>query len=456
MKAAEMHSIEAEHAVLGALLLDNAALDRLGGLRSEDFYTHDHREVFRVSVALIAHNRPADPVTVWEALGSGKGTIALDYLSTLAMNTPSSANAAHYARIVRDHAIRRDLLTALSDTAEGLRHGGDVRAIVDEAQAAFLRVTETREGQEPRAISDLMLGVVEQLDRRHSNPNDMTLRGVTTGLGALDQRMSGMKPGEIIVVAGRPGMGKTALGLNIAANVAMGGDADGAVLFVSLEMGAEELAERCLALAGGVPYAGILSGEMNDEAWNGVTEGVKRLAERKLFIDDTGGLDLGRLAAKARSIKRRHGLALLVVDYLGLMRSTGGGQRENRTQEIGAISRGLKALAKGLQTPVIVLAQLNRQNEARPDKRPQLSDLRDSGDIEQDADAVLLCHRPVYYDETFKPADLMEVNIAKMRRGKAGVVPLSFDGDTQWVTNFTGTWPLEAPSPRRQQSRGFD
>ncbi|MDR9384318.1 DnaB-like helicase C-terminal domain-containing protein [Ralstonia sp. 11b] len=268
---------------------------------------------------------------------------------------------------------------------------------------------------------------------------------------------AGLRPGEMIVVAGRPGMGKTSLGLNIAANVAMGGEVGGAVLFVSLEMGAMELTERCLSLAGGAPYAGILTGEMGDKEWNAVTKAVERLAHRNLFVDDTGGLDLARLAAKARSIKRRYGLALLVVDYLGLMRSTGGTQRENRTQEIGAISRGLKALAKELQTPVIVLAQLNRQNEARPDKRPQLSDLRDSGDIEQDADAVLLCHRPSYYDPAFDPGDLMEVNVAKMRRGKTGTVPLSFDGDTQRVTNFTGTWPLAALSQQRNpRNRGFE
>lgn len=455
MKPAEMHSIEAEQAVLGALLLDNAVMDRIGGLRSEDFYAHDHREVFRAIVVLMASNRPADTVTVWESMGGPKSPVSLDYLSTLATSTPSAANAAHYARIVRDHGIRRDLLAALSETEEGLREGGDVRSIVDAAQAAFLRVTESREGHEPREITDLLREVVDELDRRQTNPNDARLRGLTTGLANLDQRMSGLRPGEMIVIAGRPGMGKTALGLNVAANVAMDGEVDGAVLFLSLEMGAAELTERCLSLAGGAPYAGILHGEMSNEEWNGITEGAKRLAGRKLFIDDTGGLDLGRLATKARSIKRRHGLALVVIDYLGLMRSAA--QRENRTQEIGAISRGLKALAKELQTPVIVLAQLNRQNESRPDKRPQLSDLRDSGDIEQDADAVLLCHRPSYYDSAFDPADLMEVNVAKMRRGKTGIVPLSFHGDTQSVTNFTGTWPLTGTSQQfAPRKRGFD
>lgn len=457
MKPAEMHSIEAEQAVLGALLLDNSAMDRLGGLRGEDFYAHDHREIFRAIAALMASNRPADTVTVWESMGGPSSPVALDYLNALVATTPTAANASHYARIVRDHGIRRDLLAALSETAEGLRKGGDVRSIVDTAQAAFLRVTESREGQEPRAIGDLMLRVVEDLDRRYNNPNDASLRGVPTGLTALDQRMTGLRPGEMIIVAGRPGMGKTALGLNIAANVAMDREVSGAVLYLSMEMGAAELAERCLALAGKVPYAEILTGAMLDQSWPGVTAGVQRLAERKLFIDDTGGLDLGRLSAKARSIKRRHGLALLAIDYLGLMRSASSGQRENRTQEIGAISRGLKALAKELQAPVIVLAQLNRQNEGRQDKRPQLSDLRDSGDIEQDADAVLLCHRPSYYDAAFDPADLMEVNIAKMRRGKTGIIPLSFDGDTQIVTNFTGTWPLAAASQQRPpRGRGFD
>lgn len=457
MMPAEMHSIEAEHAVLGAVLLDNATLDRVGGLRSEDFYVQDHRDLFRAIVALISSNRPADAVTVWEASGGTKSPIALSYLSDLTANTPSAANAGHYARIVRDHSVRRDLLAALSETTEGLRQGGDVQAIVDAAQSAFLRVTESREGQEPRAISELMHEVVQDLDRRSANPNDMALRGLATGLAALDQRMSGLRPGEMIVIAGRPGMGKTSLGLNIAANVAMGGGADGAVLFVSLEMGAAELTERCISLAGGAPYAGILNGDLSDKGWNAITKGVERLAHQNLFVDDTGGLDLARLAAKARSIKRRHGLALLVVDYLGLMRSAGGAQRENRTQEIGAISRGMKALAKELKAPVIVLAQLNRQNEVRPDKRPQLSDLRDSGDIEQDADAVLLCHRPSYYDSAFDPPDLMEVNVAKMRRGKTGTIPLSFDGDTQRVGNFTGAWPLAASSQQRtQRGRGFD
>lgn len=457
IRGAITHSIEAEHAVLGALLLDNAALDRLDGLRSEDFYAQDHRDLFRAIVALIAAKRAADTVTVWEALGGAKAPIALSYLNALAQNTPSAANAGHYARIVREHAVRRDLLTALSETNEALQQGEDVRAIVDAAQAAFLKVTESRESQEPRAISDLMLGVVEDLDRRYNNPNDASLRGISTGLAALDRRMAGLRAGEMIVVAGRPGMGKTALGLNIAANVAMDREVDDAVLYCSMEMGAAELTERCLALAGEVPYEEVLTGAVQDKSWPRVTAGVERLADRKLFIDDTGGLDLGRLAAKARSIKRRHGLALLVVDYLGLMRSAGGTQRENRTQEIGAISRGLKALAKELQTPVIVLAQLNRQNEARPDRRPQLSDLRDSGDIEQDADAVLLCHRPSYYDSASDPADLMEVHIAKMRRGKTGVVPLSFHGDTQRVTSYTGVWPLATSSQQRSsKGRGFD
>lgn len=450
------YSLEAEHAVLGALLLDNAALDRLGGLRSEDFYAQDHRDLFRATVALIAANRPADVLTVWEAMGAARSPVDLSYLNAIAANTPSAANAGHYARIVRDHAVRRDLLTALSETNEALQQGGEVRAIVDTAQAAFLKVTESRESQEPYVIGDLMLHVVEDLDRRYNNPSDSSLRGVSTGLVALDRRMTGLRPGEMIVVAGRPGMGKTALGLNIAANVAMNREVDDAVLYCSMEMGAAELTERCLASAGEVPYEEVLTGAVQDRSWPRVTAGVERLADRKLFIDDTGGLDLGRLAAKARSIKRRHGLALLVIDYIGLMRGAAA-QRENRTQEIGAISRGLKALAKELQTPVIVLAQLNRQNEGRPDKRPQLSDLRDSGDIEQDADAVLLCHRPAYYDAAFDPADLMEVNIAKMRRGKTGIVPLSFDGDTQRVGNFTGTWPLAASSQQRSsRSRGFD
>jgi replicative DNA helicase len=446
--AAPTHSAEAEQSVLGALLLDNSAIDRLGRLRPEDFYLADHRTIFTALARLIMAGKPVDVITAFEALSaSGKADAVggLPYLNSLAQNTPSAANVHRYAEIVRSHADRRALLAALDTASAALTGGGDLAETIEKAQASMMALTERRQVREPRPISEILTATVDQIDERYQAKD--APRGVRTGLRDLDKRLNGMRPGELHILAGRPGMGKTALALQISCNVTQDEQSGGTVLFLSQEMEAPELGERALALAGGVSFERIQTGRMADDDWPRMTEGLGRLYKAPLLIDDSPALTLRDVRSKALGIKRKHGLSLVVIDYLQLMRGAG----ETRAQEVGAISRGLKALAKELKVPFLVLSQLSRKCEDRPDKRPWLSDLRESGDIEADADCVIFVFRPVEYDERFEPAELMEAIVAKKRNGKRGTVPLAYEGDFMRVSDYRGEWPLHKVSERMQR-----
>lgn len=446
--ASPTHSASAEQSVLGALLCDNSAIDRIGRLRADDFYAADHRTIFIALERLILAGKPADVITAFDALaaaGKAEAVGGLSYLNAIAQNTPSAANVHRYAEIVRSHADRRALLGALDTASAALASGGDLADTIEKAQAAMMALTESRQTREPKMISEIIVRNVEQIDERYHDRGGP--RGVLTGFEILDRKLNGMRPGELYILAGRPGMGKTALALQIAYNVTHNEQTVGAGLFFSQEMEAPELGERALALAGGVPFEGILSGKLADDDWRRMTYGIQQLHDVPLLIDDTPSLTLRDVRAKALSVKRKHGLSLVVVDYLQLMRGTG----ENRTQEIGSISRGLKSLAKELKVPFLVLSQLSRRCEERPDKRPWLADLRESGDIEQDADCVMFVYRPVEYDEHFEPANLMEVIVAKKRNGKKGTVPLAYEGDFMRVSNYQGEWPIHQVSKRMQQ-----
>lgn len=441
------HSAEAEQAVLGGLLLDNSAWDRIAAdLQEADFYRYDHRLVFREIVKLIESARAADVITVFESLSAmqkAEEAGGLSYLNALAQNTPSAANIRHYVEIVRRDADKRGLIAAAMSAIDAAHGAADLGETIEQAQAAMIALTERRQTREPKHISEILSGTVDLIDEKYRGNDGPS--GVRTGLPALDAKINGMRPGEVYSLAGRPGMGKTAMALQVAHNAEIDENAPGAVLFLSQEMETPELAERALALSGRIAYENIVSGKLADTDWPRMTHGIQILHGGRLFIDDSPALTLRDVRTKAMSLKRRAvGLALVVIDYLQLMRGAG----ENRTQEIGAISRGLKRLAKELKCPFLVLSQLSRKCEERQDKRPMLSDLRDSGDIEQDADCVMLLYRPVEYDPSFKPADLMEVNIAKKRNGKRGVVPLSYQGEYIMVAAYEGEWPIHQVSKR--------
>jgi replicative DNA helicase len=442
------HSIESEQSVLGAILLDNSAFDRIPNLREEDLYVHDHRLIFRALASLIHRSKPADVITVFDLLnstGKAEQVGGLPYLNALSQSTPSAANVNRYAEIVRGHADKRAFITALGEASDALNHGGNLAEAIEQAQSAMMSLTERRQIREPKLIGEMLTVNVEQIEARYQGNTGP--RGIRTGFEVLDLKLNGMRPGEVHILAGRPGMGKTALALQISYNVSQDRETAGAVLFLSQEMEAPELGERALALSGGVPYQNIMSGKMVDEDWPRLTFGVQQLTNAPLLIDDSPALSLRDVRSKALSVKRKHGLSLVVIDYLQLMKGAG----ENRTQEIGAISRGLKGLAKELKTPFLVLSQLSRKCEERPDKRPWLADLRDSGDIEQDADCVMFVFRPTEYDASFKPANLMEIIIAKKRNGRKGTVPLSYEGEFMRVSNYLDEWPLKGshPSPPR-------
>lgn len=450
--AAPSHSNEAEQSVLGALLIDNAAYDRIGELKEDDFYSHDHRLIFRALSRLILRSKPADVITVFDLLssaGKAEQVGGLAYLNALSQSTPSAANVQRYAEIVRGHADRRAFLKALGEASDALHQSGNLADAIEQAQAAMMALTERRQVREPMRIGEVLAKNVEQIDDRYQGNTGP--RGIRTGFELLDHRLNGMRPGEVYILAGRPGMGKTALALQISYNVSQDEQANGAVLFLSQEMEAPELGERALALSGGVPYQNILSGKMTDDDWPKLTFGMQHLTDAPLLIDDTPALSLRDVRAKALSVKRKHGLSLVVIDYLQLMKGSG----ENRTQEIGSISRGLKALAKELKTPFLVLSQLSRKCEERPDKRPWLADLRESGDIEQDADCVMFVYRPMEYDASFEPSELMEVIIAKKRNGKKGTVPLAYEGSFMRVSNYHGEWPLHRVSKTMQRKPSF-
>ncbi len=425
------HSIEAESSVLGGLLLDNGAWDRVADLLGEsDFYRYEHRLVFEAISGLVNGNRPADVITVFEqlrSLGKAEEVGGLSYLNSLAQYVPSAGNIRRYAEIVRERSILRKLVSASDEIATNAFNpqGRPVASIVDEAEQKIFNIGEqgSRMKRGFQGMDTLVVDLLDRVQEMADNPNDVT--GVPTGFYDLDRMTAGFQAGDLIVLAARPSMGKTALAINIAENVALQEGLPVAVF--SMEMGAAQLAVRIVGSIGRIDQGHLRTGKLTDEEWPRLTEAIEKLRTISLHIDESAGLTSSELRANARRLARQCGqLGLIVVDYLQLMSGSASGD-ENRATELGEISRGLKMLAKELKCPVIALSQLNRSVETRPDKRPMMSDLRESGAIEQDADIIMFIYRDEYYTkDACKEPGIAEVIIAKQRNGPTGVVKLAF------------------------------
>lgn len=441
------HSVEAEAAVLGGLLLDNSAFDRVGDfLRADDFYRADHRQIFEAISRLVQSARPADVVTVFEALqslGQAEDAGGLSYINSLAIETPSASNIRRYAEIVRDRAILRKLISVSDSIATTALNpaGKETRQILDEAETQIFRIGEegARGRQQAADFDELLNNVVLRIDELANNPNPSDVTGVPSGFIDLDQKTAGMHGGDLIIVAGRPSMGKTSFALNVAEHVAI--DQGLPIAVFSMEMGAEQLVLRMLCSVGRIDAQRLRTGRLHEDDWDRLTHATKRLKGVQAYIDETPALNPLELRSRARRMSRiAGGLQLIVVDYIQLMSASSSG--ENRTTEISEITRSLKSLAKELNCPVIALSQLNRTVEQRTDKRPVMSDLRESGAIEQDADLILF----IYRDEVYRPdtpdKGVAEIIIGKQRNGPIGTVRLTFQGQ---FTKFENHAP-PAPS----------
>jgi replicative DNA helicase len=429
------HSIEAEQSVLGGLLLDNGAADRVADiLGADDFYSDAHRLLYKTIVGLIADNKPADVVTLAEALQS---LTKLDYvggmayLGALVENVPTAANIRRYAEIVRERAILRRLAAAGGEIADSAYHplGRSVREILDHAETKVFEIAEhgARGQQGFQEIRPLLTQVVERIEFLYNRDNPSDVTGVATGFTDLDRMTSGLQEGDLVVIAGRPSMGKTALALNIGEHIALASKMPVAIF--SMEMGASQLAMRLMGSVGRLDQQKIRTGRLSNDDWERLSGALGRLNDAPIHIDDTGALNPLELRARARRLSRQYGgkLGAIIVDYLQLMQAVGEG--ENRATEISEISRSLKALAKELKVPVMALSQLNRSLESRTDKRPVMSDLRESGAIEQDADVILFIYRDEVYNPDTQFKGRAEIIIGKQRNGPTGIVPLAWLGE---------------------------
>jgi replicative DNA helicase len=435
------HSIEAEQSVLGGLLLDNTAWDRIADhITGPDFYRADHRLIYQHVGELIQNGKPADALTVAESLErSGKlaevGGHA--YLGALAANTPSAANIRRYAEIVRERAIMRSLAVIGIEIADSAYNpmGRDARVLVDEAEAKVFKIAEA--GAKSRQgfvkIDPLLTETVERIDTLYSREDKDEVIGLATGFIDLDKITSGLQGGDLIIIAARPSMGKTSLAMNIVEHVALMLKKAAAVF--SLEMSGPQLAMRMIGSVGRVDQHELRTGTFKEDDWSRLVDAVGKLNEAQIYIDDTAGLNALEVRSRARRLHRQcGGLSLIVVDYLQLMTSSG--REENRATEVAEISRSLKGLAKELGVPVLALSQLNRGVESRQDKRPMMSDLRESGALEQDADLIVFIYRDEVYNPESASRGIAEIIIAKQRNGPTGTRKLTFLGAHTRFENF--------------------
>jgi len=425
------HSVEAEQSVLGGLLLENLAWDRAADLLGEsDFYRYEHRLIYAAIASLVQASRPADVITVFEklqSLGREQDAGGLAYLNALAQSVPSAANLRRYAEIVRERAILRKLIAASDEIATTAFNpqGRAVTQVLDEAEGKILRIGEegSRQRSGFQSIDGLVAQLIDRVNELHEHgAEDVT--GVRTGYYQLDRLTAGLQRGDLLILAARPSMGKTALALNIAEHVAVKEELP--VLVFSMEMGASQLALRMVGSIGRINQQHLRTGRLDADEWGRLAEAADRLGKSPIYIDETPALTVAELRARARRMARQcGGLGLVCIDYLQLM-SGSGGSEENRATELGEISRGLKALAKELQCPVMALSQLNRGVESRNDKRPMMSDLRESGAIEQDADVIMFIYRDEYYNKESKEPGIAEIIVAKQRNGPVDTVRLTF------------------------------
>lgn len=432
------HSIEAEQAVLGGLMVDNDAWDQVADrVVDADLYRRDHRLVFRAIGALAEAGQPMDVVTLSEWLKT-QGLLdeagGLAYLGALARDTPSSANIRAYADIVREKSVLRNLIRAGTEVASsGYRPEGRNSAdLLDEAERLIFEIGEKLQHHRQGfvGVKDLLPAVVDRIDKLYLQGGDVT--GLATGFTDFDRMTAGLQVGDLVIIAGRPSMGKTTFALNLAEVAAMRGDQP--VALFSMEMPGESLAMRMLSSLGRVELQKIRTGRLEDSDWPRLTSTMNLLSQSQLFIDDTPALSPMEMRARARRLKREHGLSLIVVDYLQLMHVPG--NKENRATQIAEISRALKSMAKELGVPVVALSQLNRSLEQRPNKRPAMSDLRESGAIEQDADVIVFIYRDEVYDPDSPDKGTAEIIIGKQRNGPIGTVRLTFLGKYTRFENY--------------------
>jgi len=437
------HSIEAEQSILGGLLIDNKAIDRIAGqVSASDFYRNDHKIIFSHISKLIDNNQPADIVTVAESLEQNSeltkvGGVA--YLGMIAENTPTASNISGYAKIVRERSIMRNLVDVGSDIVESAfsPQGKDAQQLLDESESKIFQIADagTSEKLGFVDIKELLPKAAQRIDDLYQldDPNGVT--GVPSGYSDLDQKTAGLQPGDLIIIAGRPSMGKTSLALNIAEHVGM--EVGLPVAIFSMEMGAAQLTMRLLGSVGKLDQHKMRIGQLEDEDWPKLTNALGVLNEAPIFIDEGSALNSYEVRARARRLHRQQGkLGLIVIDYIQLMSSANDQSGENRATEVSEISRSLKALAKELNVPVVALSQLNRSVESRPDKRPMMSDLRESGAIEQDADVIMFIYRDEVYNPETAEKGVAEILLSKQRNGPTGVVKLTFLGQYTRFENY--------------------
>lgn len=425
------NSIEAEQSVLGGLMLDNEAWDGIADMVTDsDFYRRDHRLIFRTVSTMMEQGLSCDAITIAERL-DGNGLLdeagGVSYLGELVSAIPSVANIKAYAEIVRERAVSRNLIKIANEIADSafLPEGQTVEALLDNAEKKVFELAEHgtrhRAGFEP--LKKLLVKAVERIETVYAS--DDVITGVSTGMDRFDEETSGLQNSDLIIIAGRPSMGKTSFAMNIAENSAVKSQCPVAVF--SLEMPGDQLAMRLISSFGRINLKDLRTGNLNDDDWPRITSALGILSEAPIYVDYTPGLTPTELRAKARRLKRENGLGMIIIDYLQLMESGAGGQGDNRANELSTISRSLKSLAMELQVPVIALSQLNRALEQRPNKRPVMSDLRESGAIEQDADLIVFIYRDeVYYKEESQDKGIAEIIIAKQRNGPIGSVRMAF------------------------------
>jgi replicative DNA helicase len=433
------HSIQAEQSVLGGLMLDNAAWDQVADrVVKTDFYRREHQLIFQAIGSLADRSQPFDVVTLAEELerrGELNAAGGLAYVGALASDTPSAANIRAYAEIVREHSVKRQLIRVGTEIADSAFHpeGRNAAELLDVAEQKVFDIAQQKAKDSGGFVSikPLLTRAVDRIELLYARSEPIT--GLSTGFADLDDMTSGLQPADLIVIAGRPSMGKTSFAMNIAENVAIKSRKPVAVY--SMEMPGESLTMRMMSSLGRIDQHRVRTGRLDDEEWPRLTSAVSLLSEASIFIDDSAALTPTEVRARARRLMREQGeLGLIVIDYLQLMQAPG--ENETRATEISIISRSLKALAKELHVPVIALSQLNRNLEQRPNKRPVMSDLRESGSIEQDADIVIFIYRDEVYHEDSPDKGIAEIIIGKQRNGPIGTVRLTFLGQYTKFENF--------------------
>ncbi|MHC1715547.1 MAG: replicative DNA helicase [Acidaminococcaceae bacterium] len=420
-------NIEAEQAVLGAMMIDKEAISKATEiLRENDFYRQDHRAVYQVIVDLFSKNQAVDMVTVTEALkreGKLEDVGGIQFITYLANAVPTAANITYHAKIVEEKSLLRQLISVSTQIAgSGYEGSEDVNTLLDNAERMILAVSERKISRDFAPIKEVVMSAVDRIDELYNKKGGIT--GIATGFIDFDRLTSGLQASDLILIAARPSMGKTALVLNMAQNIAI--REKKSVAFFSLEMSKEQLVQRMLCAEASIDSSRLRIGELEDNDWEKLIWAADSLSRAEIFIDDTPGITVMEMRAKARRLKVEHNLQLIVIDYLQLMQGSGKKSGENRQQELSDISRSLKALARELNVPVIALSQLSRSVESRQVKRPMLSDLRESGALEQDADLVAFLYREDYYDKETENKNITELIIAKHRNGPVDTVKLFF------------------------------